>query len=137
MPIFSWQKILQTGDLKYIFKECRGRVTKKIGLHWLDLQQQYIDEFGLDERYKKLLRLQRKLHRLNLEYIISGDRFLLNLITVVERDIETLNQGEGVRFYDQLDIVEKYKGFEIDPKRYPVIKWYSALRNMAKDGKDD
>lgn len=137
MPIHNWQQILKTGDLKFIFKSQSGRVSKRIGDLWLELQQQYIDEFGLDEHFKKLLRLQKKLIRLRMDYVITGDRFLLNLIKITERDIDVLNQGEAAKFYDQLDAVEKYKGFAIDPNTFTVIKWYYALKNMSKHGETD
>ena len=49
MPIHNWIKICETGDLKWLFITGKGRVTNKTGDHWLVLQQQYIDEFSLDE----------------------------------------------------------------------------------------
>jgi hypothetical protein len=55
---------------------------------------------------------------------------------MAEADIEALNQGESVKFYQVLDHVEKYKGFAIDPKQTSVIKWYYTLKNIS-DGQAD
>ena len=60
MPIWNWNEIFSTGDLKYIFKECSGRVSKSIGDHWDNIQDEYIAEFGLDENFKKELKLLKK-----------------------------------------------------------------------------
>ena len=136
MPIYNWIKILETGDLKWLFVKNKGRVSSRSQEHWMELQQEYLDEFGLDEQYKQRLRLTQKLTNLNLDFVFTGDRFTLNLIKMSEADIEALNQGESVKFYQVLDHVEKYKGFAIDPKQTSVIKWYYTLKNIS-DGQAD
>ncbi len=136
MPIYNWIKILETGDLKWLFVKNKGRVSSRSQEHWMELQQEYLDEFGLDEQYKQRLRLTQKLTNLNLDFVLTGDRFTLNLIKMAEVDIEALNQGESVKFYQVLDHVEKYKGFAIDPKKTSVIKWYYTLKNIS-DGQAD
>jgi len=135
MPIWNWIQILETGDLKWIFKK-KGNVTKRISEHWLNLQQQYIDEFGLDENYKNQLRIMKKLTLLNLEFVETRERHLLNLIKIAELDIKRTNGQKAVKFYEILDHVEKYKGFSIDPKTTSVMKWYYSLKNMS-NGKAD
>ena len=135
MPIYNWIKICETGDLKYIYKK-GGRVSEKTALHWLDLQQQYIDEFGLDEDYKKQLRIIKELTRLNCDYVLKRDRFLLNLIKIKEAELNTVNIQKAYGFYQIKDYVEKYKGFKVDPKKTTVIEWFYALKNMS-DGEAD
>jgi hypothetical protein len=136
MPIYNWIKILETADLKWIFKESKGRVTKRLGEHWLTLQQQYIDEFDLDENYKQQLRIMKKLALLNCDFSITRDRALLNDIKMLEIDLESNNQKKAIKFYEMLDHVEKYKGFAIDPQKTSVMKWYYSLKNMS-GGKAD
>lgn len=135
MPIYNWMKILETGDLKWLFKE-KGRVSVKAEDHWLTLQQEYMDEFDLDEGYKQQLRLMEKLKNLNCEFVITRDRSLLNIIKITETDIADLGPKAAIGFYQILDHVEKYKGFAIDPKTTSVMKWYYSLKNMS-NGKAD
>ena len=134
MPINNWRLILETGDLKYLFKSGKGRVSKRCEDHWDNLQQEYINEFGIEENYKQLLRLQTKLTNLNLDFVITRDRHLLNVIRIIEADIEDLKKGESIKFFEMLDHVEKYKGFAIDPNKYSVKKWYYSLKNISKNG---
>ena len=136
MPIYNWIKILETGDLKWLFKD-KGRVSQKAADHWLVLQQQYIDEFGLDEGYKQQLRLMEKLKNLNLDFVLTRKRSLLNIIKITEIDLELSGNKEVVSFYQILDHVEKYKGFQIDPKKTSVMKWYYSLKNMSNNGQED
>lgn len=130
MPIFNWIKILETSDLNYIFIS-EGIIVNKTEEHWLELQQEYIDEFGLDETYKQRLRLMELLKNLNLDFVITRDRFLLNLIKICEADIQILSAGKTIKFYEMVDHVEKYKGFSIDPKKISVKSWYYSLKNMS------
>lgn len=137
MPIWNWIKVLETGKLEWIFIKGKGRVTKKLAEHWLVLQQQYIDEFGLDKGYKQKLRLMLQLHNLRLNFVIDRDRSLLNEIKMIEIDLESSNTQQPMSFYEIVDHVEKYKGFSLDPKKTSVIKWYYSLKNMSNDGKAD
>ena len=130
MPIYNWIKILETSDLNYIFIS-EGIVASQAKNHWLDLQQQYIDEFGLDETYKQRLRLMEQLRCFNIEFVLTRDRFILNLIKICEGDIKILDTGKVVRFFEMLDHVEKYKGFSIDPHTTSVMKYYYTLKNMS------
>jgi hypothetical protein len=136
MPIYNWVKILETGDLKWLFID-KGRVSEQASDHWLILQQQYIDEFGLDENYKQQLRLMEKLKTLNLDFVLTRDRSLLNVIKITEIDLEMDGSKEAISFYQILDYVEKYKGFSIDPKKTSVMKWYYSLKNMSNNGKEN
>lgn len=130
MPIFNWIKILETSDLSYIFIS-EGIIVNRTEEHWLELQQQYIDEFGLDETYKQRLRLMEQLKNFNIEFVLTRDRFILNLIKICESDIQILNIGKSIKFYEMVDHVEKYKGFRIDPKKISVKSWYYSLKNMS------
>ena len=131
MPIFNWIKILETSDLNFIFIS-EGIVINKTEDHWLDLQQEYIDEFGLDKTYKQRLRLMEQLKNLNIEFVLTRDRFLLNLIKICEADISILGFQKAIKFHQMVDHVEKYKGFSIDTKKISVKSWYYSLKNMSR-----
>lgn len=133
MPIYNWNKIMETGNLKWVFVN-GGRVTRKIAEVWEDLQNQYFKEFGVDPEYKNKLRLMKEIVRLNDEFIQTGDRFLLNLINIAEIDLKSIDKQKIIRFYDLLDKVMTIKKVYIDPKQYTVVQWYYALKNLA-DGK--
>lgn len=135
MPIYNWNKIVETGDLKWLFVD-GGRVSLKSVQVWYDLQDQYFKEFGVDEGFKRQLRLMKEVVLLNDQYIQSGDRFVLNLIDIAEADLKGLKKENNVRFYDLLDKVMTVKKMYIDPKKYTVIQWYYALKNIS-NGKTD
>lgn len=131
MPVWNWFEILKTGDLKHLFISGKGRVSEKLGELWDTLQDEYITEFGLDDKFKKKLRLLKEKALLNYEFIITGDRFINTQLSIVDADLEELNEGQGITFYELKDHLEKYKGFRIDTKETTVIEWHYALKNMS------
>ena len=48
-PILIWDKITQTGDLKYLLK--RGKVTDSAIKHYENINAQLIDNFGISDKY--------------------------------------------------------------------------------------
>lgn len=131
MPIYNWVQIQTTGDLKYLYKSCKGKVNNDLFDFWEALQDEYINRFGLDESYRKQLKLMIKVSKLNCQFVLTKDRFLLNEINMVEHEIEMSNKIEGLSFYDIKDHAEKHKGFRIDPKVVTVTEWYTTLKNMS------
>lgn len=136
MPIYNWNKVIETGDLKWIYKSGKGRVSKALNKVWVELQDQYFEEFGIDDTFRKRIRLMKEVIKLNDEFIQTGDRFLLNLIHIAETDIKSTQQIVGMKFYDMLDKVMTSKKMHINPKEYTVIQWYYTLKNL-NNGKAD
>lgn len=139
MPVWNWHKIIETGDLSYLFKREKDvKFSPKLASIWIDLQQQHMNEFGIDNALISRIKTMRKLVNLNLKFYETRDRSLLNLIKIEESRLDETNNGIKTRFYKVLDYVSSYKGFRINAKEYTVIEWYHALQNMSvKHGKDD
>ena len=131
LPIWNWYEILKTGDLKHLFISGKGRVNENIGLLWDSLQDEYIEVFGLDEKFIKRINLLKQKAILNYEFILTKDRFINTKLSILDADLDELNSGEAIGFYSLKDHLEKYKGFRIDPKETTVIEWHTALKNMS------
>ena len=133
IPIWNWNEVAFNGNLSALIKE--GDKAKRIDLEavWIDLQQQYFDEFGIQPEVNERFRILNKLVTLNKKYIETRDRVLLNFIAIEESKLQS--DGVEYKFFEVLDAVEKYKGFNIDPKQYKAIKWFTALKQMSKNNK--
>jgi hypothetical protein len=134
MPIWNWNKIHETGDLKYLviadnYKDIEEQNNEETADLWLDLYQQYIDEFGINDDFKRFMRKKQQLAAKLAEYIASGDRFKLNKIKVIEVDIKgMLNEKEPQKFGEVVAGVEKFFGFQIDSKVLTVQKYYNYIK---------
>lgn len=136
MPIWNWNKIIETNDLApWIFKSSKGEYSERLNDFWLDLQQQHIDEFGIDDMLRRRISLMIKLTKLNLKYAKTKERVLLNFIEIAEMELQQMSKSNNIRFYKVLDVLTTHKKMSIDPKTFPVVQWYHALKNMADNGR--
>jgi hypothetical protein len=138
MPYYFWGKVMETGDLRFIYKESADlkkefKVDESINEVWLSLQQQHIDEFGVEDTLAERNRTIKKLIDLNIEFIRTRDRFLLNLIEIEEINLGNISTNH-FKMYEVLDSMTSFKKFDIDPMTYSVKKWYYTLKNMATYG---
>ena len=131
MPIWNWNKIMETRDLKYLFLTGEGVVNKKLGDLWDKLQDEYIKIFGLDEKFLKRLKLLKEKARLNYEFVETKNRFLNTLLSIVDADLKELDSGVSIEFYELKSHLEKHKGYRIDPKTTTVIEWNYDLKSMT------
>lgn len=137
MPIWNWNKIIETGDLTFLFKNGKGLFSERLQSFWMALQEQHIDEFGIDDLLRIRLKVMIKLIELNIKYVETGDRNLLNLIEMAESQLKETAGNFNIRFYKVLDALTTHKKMSIDPRTFPVVQWYHALNNMASHGRHD
>lgn len=133
IPIEYWDAVSESGDLINLVKEGAkptANELKQLNDVWLSLQDQYFEEFGVKPETERRLKTLEKLVKLNKEFVKSRDRNILNFIEIEEEKLTV--KGKKVKFYQILNAVEKYKGFQINPKEYPSIKWFYALEEMSK-----
>lgn len=132
MPIYYWQEIVEKGDLLNLYKpNKKGFATVRLHYIWIDLQQQHMDEFGVDPMLRARIRAIKKIIQLNIKYVETRDNSILNLIAIEEAKLDQTMTGHSIRFYKLLDLVSTHKGFRIDPKQFTVVEWYHALNNMS------
>ena len=62
---------------------------------------------------------------------LTKDRFINTKLSILEADLQELNSGEAISFYDMKYHLERHMGRKIDPKIETVIEWHTALKNMT------
>jgi len=141
MPVWNWNKIHETGDLKYLviaedYKDIEGQNTEDMAGFWMELYQQYIDEFGVNKDYKRYMQKKQQLCASIADYIASGDKFKLNKINILNIDIKGMvNEKEPQKFGEVVAGVEKFFGFQIDPKALTVQKYYNYIKYIESNVK--
>jgi len=135
LPVERWFEILKTGQLHYLFKEGRGRVNSAIIHLWEDLQQEYFDEFGVDDNFLIRLQKMKKLTELHLDFIITENRFLLNQINQIETELNQVGQTQVVSYFKVKDAIEKHRKYHIDLKNTTVIEWGHMVRDFEEVGR--
>lgn len=137
LPVKRWFEILKTGHLHYLFVSGKGPVSRSVMLEdlWLDLQQQYFDEFGIDDNFKIRMTKIKRLVELNLEYVITGERILLNQINQLEAELRKWGAGNETSNYKVKDAIEKYRKYHIDLDKTTVIEWGYMVRDYEEAGR--
>lgn len=128
LPVGLWFQINETNDLAPLVKKGRY-LFEELEEIWVDIQQQYIDEFGLDSKFSLYLKLQKKLIKLEIDAAISEDRHLDNLILIARSDMEAVYNQEKRNFLDNLVLLERSFQIIIDPLTTSVKKYYYYVKH--------
>jgi hypothetical protein len=136
-PIWNWIKIQQTGDLSYLVN--KGSFTiEELEEIFLSMQDEIFKDFGISEKYKNYLSLLKEKARITIEVIETDDAFSKLDLQVVEEDIKMiLDDGKTQQFDEVVVYIEKFMGFQLNPKKVTIRKYYNYLKVMNENGKKD
>lgn len=135
LPVMRWFEILKTGQLHHLFISGQGRVNALVVDTWNNLQQQYFDEFGVDDNFLIRLQKMKKLTELNLDYVITGNRFLLNQITQIEIELNGVGDTQVTSYFKVKDAIEKHRKYYIDLDKITVIEWGHMVKDFEESGR--
>tara|TARA_R110000764_G_scaffold89383_2_gene170854 strand:- start:463 stop:927 length:465 start_codon:yes stop_codon:yes gene_type:complete len=131
--LWNWWKV-QTGDLKYSRKNVNMGTEKQDIIAYERINDSYIAEFGIDKTQLEIIDIQKRIAILQCDFVIEENRFLINEIERLKKEIfELLNNGnKGDR--DGLVIhLEKWLGFRIDEKKITANKFYKIVREFERE----
>ena len=137
MPLYNWIKC-NDGDLKYTRTTRYGNSVKDLA-SWETLYNEYLKEFGLNERYKKYLEAQKKRALLQCEYIIKKNKFKLTEIEIQTQRIKDLEMyfGSGQKIEVILTWLGKFLGYKVDQKTTTVTEYFTILEQYGKANKKE
>lgn len=133
--LYNWLKC-SDGKVNY----CRIRssesdeITEKDLKQWDKIYCDYIDEMGLDGLYKQFLMKSKKKALIELDYVITKSRFLLNALRVVEVDLQKLKEqmSKGVTTEQVLVHLSKYMGYRQDPKKITFKEYLNLIKEYER-----
>lgn len=142
MPLFNWIKCTE-GALKYTRKGKTGS-NEQDAEAWVMVHDEYLKEFGLSKMYKKLLTQMKKKAELELDYVITDNKFKLTLIEIEEAKLKSMlsTAGTGISIEQSLIHLSKWLGYWIKSKEINVKEFFYLTKeyeriNKAEHGKKD
>lgn len=129
MPIYNWFKCIEKQDYKYTLIE--GEVEPELCKNQFDiLYSQFIDEFGINDNLREIIRVQNKIlvHKINMA--LTGDKGLLTFIEIDELELKNLLADNGVKTGSTTIMIEKEMGFAINEHQTSVTKYYTYLKEI-------
>jgi len=137
LPIWNWWKVAETSNLAYLQKadkydkEDYSLVAYTL---WNKLQNEYLEVFGITEDFRQILALKKKWINKKTDYLITGDRFNLTEIDIIEAEInETMNEKIKVNKEDTIIVLEQKLSFPLDEKKLSVKKYYNYINHFSKN----
>jgi len=135
MKLYNWIKCT-AGDLTYVRKAENGtKETDKIV--WEKIYDSYILEFGLSPVYLKLLNAIKEKTLLELEYVITKEKFKLTEIEISLAKLQAMmsNNGSGLSIDEALIHVSKWLGSWIDSRNITVRDYFNLMKEYGKANK--
>ena len=135
LPIWNWWKISESGSLGYLYKDENKHKENDNSLIdlWVSIQDEYLEEFGITADFREVLTLKKRWVNQKAEYLITGERFLLNEIEEIEIDLKELDSaGVSVKKDDTLIMLEEKLSRELNPKEMSVKKYYNYINYYSK-----
>lgn len=130
-PMYNWIRLYEEQDLKYLIKT--GRICKRAEIAYNRLQDQVIDNFGVNEDFLKIIRNKIKIELYYAKQIATGDRSTQAFIDILEIQNNDLasKQTRG-DIYELVIAVEKIMGFKINPKKISIYDFYKYTNELKK-----
>jgi hypothetical protein len=102
-----------------------------------DLFDQYIRDFGLSKIHQKLLFAQKKRAMLELDFVITGNRFKL---TEIDMQIERINgmlknAGSGMTIEQSLIHISKWMNSWINAKSISTREFFVLIKEFERINK--
>lgn len=133
LPVLRWFEILKTGHLHYLYKLGTGPTREILGEIWLNIQQQYFDEFGIEDSFRIRLEKMKKLTELYCDVILTGDRSLVNHINQIEFELKQNGEEIVISQYKIKVQLEKHMKFHIPMETISVIEWGHMVRDYEAE----
>jgi hypothetical protein len=135
LPLFNWIKCT-SNDLKFVRKDKKGTEQEDIEA-WERIYDSYIAEYGLNEVYKKLLNAMRKKAMLEVDYILTRERFKLTEIEmqIANLDAMMMNGGNGMTIEQSLIHLSKWLGSWVNAKEISTKEYFNLMSEYGKENK--
>ena len=145
LPIINWINIHKEKTLIYIIKidnyndiKINEELQKELEEKWIILYDEFIDDFGLNKKYQRILELERRIATLKCNVWIDDNKFLRNEIRINERKLlkekgtNTIDE-KGTDFTKQLVYIEKWLGSTLDIETLKTRKYFTYIQMMEKE----
>lgn len=135
MPLYNWIKCTD-GEMQYIRKAASETpLTEQDENAWFKVYNQYIDTFGLSALYKKTLEAMRRKALLELDFVLTREKFKLTEIALEEQKLKTMlnNNGNSMTIDESLIHLSRWLGYHVNSKKITVLEYFNLLKQYGKN----
>ena len=133
-PLFNWRKCQEKSELKYTRLDINEGTEEEDIEAWRVLLDNFYLEFGISKDYLRLLEIQSEIAELKCDLVITDDRFLLNRIKQLERELEELI-GRPVESDTDTCLIYlgKWVGYAVKERDTSVKMFYKLMKEYKAE----
>lgn len=133
--MYNWIKCT-SNDLTFVRKDKKGTEQEDTEA-WERIYDSYIAEYGLNEVYKKMLNAMKKKALLEVDYILTRERFKLTEIEmqIANLDAMMMNGGNGMTIEQSLIHLSRWMGSWINAKDISTKEYFNLMNEYGKENK--
>ena len=136
LPLWNWIKIMD-GETTFIRKNNVDGNEIADAIVFDELFDQYVNDFGLSKMHKKMLEAQKKRAMLELDFILTKNRFKLTEIDMQIAKIEAMlkNAGSGMTIEQSLIHISKWMNSWINAKSISTREFFVLSNEFERINK--
>lgn len=128
--MYNWISIYEENNLSYLSKT--GKVCKRVSKVYERLQDEIMDNFGINEDYLKILKNKIKIELYYAEQIRTKNRSNQAFIDILEIQNEELQTKKTKGdIHESVIMIEQYMGFKFDVKKITVYEFYKYSQMLT------
>jgi hypothetical protein len=129
-----WLKC-QEGDLTALRVDPAIGTEEQDFVAWEMVNQNYVETFGVSRKHVRYLQLQKELLLVRMEYLISEDKFLLNRIDDIEREMSTVfvSDQPNANITTTFIHLSKFMGYRITAETISVLEFFTMVEEYGKN----
>ena len=135
LPMWNWNKVHDTGNYVYLYKESdyKKEVKEEWAVKvWDEIYDQYLDYFGIGEKYIEYMRKRITIGKLIADQIVTENRTLNTHIRARKRELEDFKKENMKGDFTQTHAaVVKHMGQRVNLKETTVKEFYSYVKLMT------
>jgi len=125
------------GDYRHARKvvEKDSEETPEDVANWFRLYDQYIERYGLGEKYKRIFKIMKKKALLELKFVRTRDRMLLTRIEIESERLKQLMKDNGKGMTVEASLIHLSRWFHsmIKPSEISVVQYQTLLEEYGKN----
>ena len=133
LPLSNWIKITD-GELKYLRRDINKGNEMADSLIYEQVFDEYLTKYGLSKTFNKLLKLIKAKTLLELEYVITNERFKLTEIEIEQAKLESMlsNKNSTTSIETTLIYLSQFMKFYLNPKEITAEYYFNLLTEYEK-----
>jgi hypothetical protein len=134
MPIIGWSEIYETENFAPLLKNrTYGKVGRYAPLAFTKIQDELIDNFGISNDYKNILRKRIKIELLYLHQFKTKDKSNQLLIEIEEAEIEAIKKTfKKSDIHMSIIAIEKAMGIKIAHNELTIYDFYKYTKYLMQ-----